>query len=61
MCMARSALHRMAFFTSSPTGAPSLLLASMAHEGRSPRVYLSRRASHTGSLYLPLGRLLIRL
>ncbi len=61
MCMERCALHRMAFLASSPTGALSLLLASMAHEGRSPGAYLSRRASHTGSLYLPLGRLLIRL
>jgi hypothetical protein len=61
MRMAGFMLHRIAFSTDSMRGRLTRFVVNSVHGQRSSPMPLTWAHSHTDSLYLPLGRLLIRL
>jgi hypothetical protein len=61
MRMAGFMLHRIAFSTDSMRGRLTRVIMNSVHGERSSPTPLTCSYSHTGPLYLPLGRLLIRL
>jgi hypothetical protein len=61
MRMAGFALHRIAYSTGPIRGRLTRFIANSAHEARSSCTLLTCCRFYKGSLYLPLGRLLIRL
>jgi hypothetical protein len=61
MCRERLALRRMAFSAGFSTGSLHLHMTPTANARWPSGDHPSRFASHRGSLYLSLGRLLIRL
>jgi hypothetical protein len=61
MRMAGFMLHRIAFSTGSMGGRLTRFIVNRVHGEPSSPTSLTYSHSHTGSLYLPLGRLLIRL
>jgi hypothetical protein len=61
MRMAGFMLHRIAFSTDSMRGRLTCFTVNRVHGETSSPAPVTCSHSHTGSLYLPLGRLLIRL